>query len=172
MPVALWVAWLLARREFAGKAWVSALVHLPLVLPPVVTGYLLLLTFGRNGALGGFLESIGIVLAFRGDIAAIYTNDPELIARAATLFAISALVFIPDSLQVVMGQAIRALGDAWVAIAAYIASFVILMIPLGWYMITERGWDERGLALAITIACALATALLCWRFRILTKVRR
>ena len=112
-----------------------------------------------------------VVLGFRNDIAAIYTNDPDLIARSAALFAFSAFVFVPDSLQVVMGQAIRALGDAWIAIAAYIASFVVLMIPLGWYMITELGWDERGLALAIAVSCALATVLLCWRFRVLTKVR-
>ena len=112
-----------------------------------------------------------LVLLFRMDIAAIYTNDPDLIARSAALFAITALVFVPDSLQVVMGQAIRALGDAWVAIAAYIASFVVLMIPLGWYMITEQGWNERGLAFAVAVACVLATILLCWRFRALTKVR-
>ena len=112
-----------------------------------------------------------LVLTFRTDLAAIYTDDPDLAARAAALFAISVLVFVPDSLQVVMGQAIRALGDAWVAIAAYIASFVVLMIPLGWYMITVQGWDERGLAFAVAIACTLATILLCWRFRFLTRLR-
>ena len=67
LPVALAVAWLLARREFWGKSLLSALVHLPLVLPPVVTGYLLLLTFGRNGAVGGFLEQFGVVFAFEAD---------------------------------------------------------------------------------------------------------
>ncbi len=65
LPLAVAVAWLLARRDFWGKPLVSALVHLPLVLPPVVTGYLLLLSFGRNGAVGGFLAEIGVVLAFR-----------------------------------------------------------------------------------------------------------
>ena len=53
LPLAIAVAWLLARRQFPGHALLSALVHLPLVLPPVVTGYLLLLTFGRNGWVGG-----------------------------------------------------------------------------------------------------------------------
>lgn len=112
-----------------------------------------------------------LVLIFRFDIAAIYTNDPDLMARAAALFLFSAFVFVPDSLQVVMGQAIRALGDAWVAIGAYMLSFLVLMIPLGWYMIHERNWDERGLVLGIAISCVLATVLLCWRFRVLTKVR-
>ncbi len=66
LPLALWVAWLLARKEFVGKSMLSAVVHLPLVMPPVVTGYLLLVLFGRNGPLGRFLEeTFGLVLAFR-----------------------------------------------------------------------------------------------------------
>ena len=66
LPVAIWIAWLLARRDFWGKQALNALVHLPLVLPPVVTGYLLLIAFGRNGPAGRFLEeTFGLVLAFR-----------------------------------------------------------------------------------------------------------
>ena len=65
LPFALATAWLLARHEFPGKALLSGLVHLPLVLPPVVTGYLLLLTFGVNGMIGRALADIGIVFAFR-----------------------------------------------------------------------------------------------------------
>ncbi|MGK7652124.1 molybdate ABC transporter permease subunit [Roseovarius sp. B08] len=65
LPPAIAVAWVLARKRFPGKALLSALVHLPLVLPPVVTGYLLLLTFGMNGVLGRLLADWGIVLAFR-----------------------------------------------------------------------------------------------------------
>ncbi len=65
-PIAVAVAWLLARREFWGKALLDAAIHLPLVLPPVVTGYLLLLTFGRRGAVGAWLaEHLGLVFAFR-----------------------------------------------------------------------------------------------------------
>jgi len=65
-PLGIAVAWLLARREFQGKAALDALVHLPLVLPPVVTGYLLLLTFGRRGLVGAWLaDTLGIVFAFR-----------------------------------------------------------------------------------------------------------
>ena len=65
LPFGIAVAWLLARKEFWGKALLDGLVHLPLVLPPVVTGYLLLITFGRKGMVGGFLESLGIVFSFR-----------------------------------------------------------------------------------------------------------
>src|ERR1700739_4437088 len=65
-PAGIAVAWLLARRDFWGKSVVDALVHLPLVLPPVVTGYLLLLTFGRRGLVGAWLANhLGIVFAFR-----------------------------------------------------------------------------------------------------------
>jgi molybdate transport system permease protein len=60
------VAWLLARKNFYGKALLDGFVHLPLVLPPVVTGYLLLIAFGRRGPIGAFLaEYFGIVLSFR-----------------------------------------------------------------------------------------------------------
>ena len=65
-PLGIALAFLLARREFWGKSLVDALVHLPLVLPPVVTGYLLLLALGRRGLIGAFLaDHLGIVFAFR-----------------------------------------------------------------------------------------------------------
>ena len=65
-PIGIAIAWLLARRNFWGKSLLDALVHLPLVLPPVVTGYLLLLALGRRGFLGEFLaDHLGIVFAFR-----------------------------------------------------------------------------------------------------------
>lgn len=60
------IAWLLARRDFPGKLLVDALVHLPLVIPPVVTGWLLLIAFGRTGPVGAWLEHwFGITLMFR-----------------------------------------------------------------------------------------------------------
>ena len=65
-PLGIALAYLLARRDFWGKSLLDALVHLPLVLPPVVTGYLLLLAFGRRGPIGEFLaDNFGIVFAFR-----------------------------------------------------------------------------------------------------------
>jgi molybdate transport system permease protein len=66
LPFGIAVAWLLARKEFWGKAVVDGIVHLPLVLPPVVTGYLLLISFGRRGPIGAFLDhTFGIVFSFR-----------------------------------------------------------------------------------------------------------
>lgn len=66
LPVATWIAYLLARKRFAGRQLLNGLVHLPLVLPPVVTGYLLLVLFGQQGPVGSFLyQTFGITLAFR-----------------------------------------------------------------------------------------------------------
>lgn len=66
LPIAIWVAHVLARKDFVGKQLVNSLVHLPLVLPPVVTGYLLLVIFGTQGAVGGWLlDHVGITFAFR-----------------------------------------------------------------------------------------------------------
>ena len=66
LPFGIAIAWLLARRHFWGKALLDGLVHLPLVLPPVVTGYLLLIWFGRRGPIGAFLaDTFGIVFSFR-----------------------------------------------------------------------------------------------------------
>lgn len=65
-PLAYGLAYLLARRRFPGRMVLDAAVHLPLVLPPVVTGYILLLLFGRTGPIGGFLEAnFGVSLVFQ-----------------------------------------------------------------------------------------------------------
>jgi molybdate transport system permease protein len=66
LPFGIAVAWLLARKDFWGKSLLDGIVHLPLVLPPVVTGYLLLISFGRRGPIGAFLaDNFGIVFSFR-----------------------------------------------------------------------------------------------------------
>ncbi|WP_299293501.1 molybdate ABC transporter permease subunit [uncultured Tateyamaria sp.] len=121
LPLAIWVAWLLARRDFWGKAVLNALVHLPLVLPPVVTGYLLLIAFGRTGPIGRFLEqTFGLVLAFRWTGAvlaaivmgfplmvrairlAIEAVDPKIEEAAATLGAPGWAVFSTITLPLIM----------------------------------------------------------------------
>lgn len=72
LPPAVAIGWLLARCRFPGKSLVNALVHLPLVLPPVITGYLLLLLLGPQGPLGAWLHQyLGIVVAFRWTGAAV-----------------------------------------------------------------------------------------------------
>jgi molybdate transport system permease protein len=66
LPFGVAIAWLLARKDFWGKSLLDTLVHLPLIMPPVVTGYLLLISFGRRAPIGAFLaDEFGIVFSFR-----------------------------------------------------------------------------------------------------------
>lgn len=120
LPPGLLVAYALARWRFPGRGLLNGLVHLPLVLPPVVTGYLLLLTFGRQGAIGGFLEQFGIVFAFRWTGAALAAGimafpllvrairlaieavDPKLEQAASTLGAPRPWVFATITLPLIL----------------------------------------------------------------------
>jgi len=121
LPPGILVAYALARGRFRGKQVLNGLVHLPLILPPVVTGYLLLLTFGRRGLVGGWLEeTFGLVLAFRWTGAvlaaaimafplmvrairqAIEAVDPKLEQAAATLGASRLWVFATITLPLIL----------------------------------------------------------------------
>lgn len=119
-PVGLLTAYALARWSFPGKQILNGLVHLPLILPPVVTGYLLLITFGTQGPLGRLLEPLGIVFAFRWTGAAlaaaimafplmvramrlsIEAVDPKLEQAAATLGAPRLMVFATVTLPLIL----------------------------------------------------------------------
>lgn len=121
LPLGVWVAHLLARKSFWGKTLLNGLVHLPLVLPPVATGYILLSLFGRRGPVGAFLEEMfGLVLAFRWTGAvlagaimafplmvrairlAIEAVDPKLEEAASTLGANRGWVFLTVTLPLIL----------------------------------------------------------------------
>ena len=88
LPLGIFVAWVLARCDFYGKTIVDGLVHLPLVLPPVVIGYLLLVVMGKNGVVGHWLYTVfGITLAFnwKGAALAAATMAFPLLVRALRL---------------------------------------------------------------------------------------
>ena len=88
LPLGILAAWILARLRFPGKNLLDGLIHLPLVLPPVVTGYLLLVLLGRNGAIGAVLyKYLGIVLAFnwKGAVLAAAVMSFPLLVRAVRL---------------------------------------------------------------------------------------
>ena len=121
LPLGLLAAYALARWQFWGKPLLNGLVHLPLILPPVVTGYLLLITFGRRGWAGQVLDQwFGIVLAFRWTGAALAAGvmafplmvrairlaieavDPKLEQAAGTLGASRPWVFLTVTLPLIL----------------------------------------------------------------------
>jgi molybdate transport system permease protein len=88
LPVGILTAWMLARLSFPGKTFIDSLIHLPLVLPPVVIGYILLILLGRKGMIGGWLyKSLGITLAFnwKGAVLAAAVMAFPLFVRAVRL---------------------------------------------------------------------------------------
>jgi len=138
LPFGVAIGWLLARKKFWGKTVLDGLVHLPLVLPPVVTGYLLLISFGRKGPIGAFLyDHFGVVFAFRWTGAALACGimgfplmvrpirlaleaiDRKLEDAASTLGANHLLVFLTVTLPLALPGVIagvllcfaRALGE-------------------------------------------------------------
>ena len=189
LPPALLVAHLLARREFPGKSLFDAIVHLPLVLPPVVVGYALLLLLGRRGPLGEWLESwFGIVVAFRWTGAAIACAvmgfplmvrairlsleaiDPKLEAAAQTLGAgwmgLFLTVTLPLALPgIVTGTLLsfaRSLGEFGATIT-FVSNIPgeTQTLPLAIYALTQvPGGDEAALRLcAVSVAISIAALL-------------
>lgn len=118
LPFALGLAWLLSRRRFPGRLLVEALMFLPLTLPPVVTGYALLVLFGRHGWIGEWLAEIGIVFAFRWTgavLAAAVMGFPLLVLSTRVAF---------DNLDRRLEEAAETLGaSAW-------RRFVTIVLPL------------------------------------------
>ena len=190
LPLGVLVAYALARWEFRGRQLLNGLVHLPLILPPVVTGYLLLITFGRKGYVGQFLDQwFGIVLAFRWTGAALAAAvmafplmvrairlaveavDPKLEAAASTLGAsrlwVFATVTLPLVLPGVIAGAILAFAKAMGEFGATI-TFVSNIpgqtqtLPSAIYAWMQvPGGDDRAFRLVlVAIAIAMAALLL------------
>jgi molybdate transport system permease protein len=186
LPVALALAMLLARGKFPGKTLLDGVVNLPLVLPPVVIGYFLLLAFGRRGLIGGFLdEHFGIVFAFRWTGAAlacalmglplavramrqaVEAVDERLESAAATLGANRAWVFASVTLPLVLPGIVngallsfaRSLGEFGATIT-FVSNIPgeTRTIPLAIYGYTQTaGGDAMALRLcAISIVLSLA----------------
>ncbi len=119
LPFALWLSWLLTRGRFYGRTLLDAFVHLPLVLPPVVVGYLLLLLFGARGPIGGWLEqTLGIHL--------IFTRNGAALATAVMSFPlmVRAMRLSLDAIDRGLEDAARTLG------AGPIDRFVSITLPL------------------------------------------
>ena len=183
LPLALAVALVLARRQFAGKTLLDAAIHLPLVLPPVVIGYFLLLAFGRKGPLGIFFEQVfGLTFAFRWTGAALAAAimgfplmvrairlaleaiDPRLESAARTLGANRARVLLSVTLPlalpgiiagVLLGFA-RSLGEFGATIT-FVSNIPgeTQTLPLAIYNLTQSAGGDA----AILKLCAISVAL-------------
>jgi molybdate transport system permease protein len=119
LPVGVFIAWLLARRKFPGHALLNGVVHLPLILPPVVIGYLLLVLLGRQGVIGGWLFDVfGITIAFTWKGAAVASGIMAfpLLVRAVRLSL--------ESMDRKLEQAARTLG------AGPIRVFLTVTLPM------------------------------------------
>jgi molybdate transport system permease protein len=185
MPVALAIALLLARGRFFGRPVLDALTQLPLVLPPVATGFALLLVFGREGAIGRPLSRLGIVLAFHWTGAALAAGvmalplmirpirqaieaiDPQLEEAARSLGAgplacfarITAPLAAPGFIAAAILGFARALGEfgATVTFAAAIPGET-LTLPTDIYQATQTPGDERHALLLCAVAALIALA--------------
>jgi len=186
LPLAIVVAYILARYEFPGKSLFNGVVNMPLVLPPVVTGYLLLLLLGTHGPLGAWLkDTFGIVVAFRWTGAAIAAAamsfplavgairlsiaavDQRIEAAASTLGAHRVWIFLTITLPLITPGIItgailafaRALGEFGATIT-FVANIPgqTQTLPLAIYSLTQvPGKDAAALRLLI-ISAVLALA--------------
>ena len=188
LPAAVLVGWVLARRQFPGKLLLDGVFHLPLVLPPVVTGYLLLLLFGRRGLFGPLLAAVGLELAFdwKGAVVAsavvafplvlravrlgIEAVDPKLETVARTLgasrlrafFTVTLRLAAPGLLVGALLAFARSLGEfgATITFVSNIADQT-RTLPLAVYTyLNQPGGDQAaGRLVAFSIALSLAALL-------------
>ena len=184
-PLGIALAWLLARRRFPGKWLLEALVNLPLVLPPVVIGYLLLITCGKNGVIGAFLyKHFGLTLAFtwKGAVLAaavmafpltvrairlsVEAVDPKLEQAAATLGASRIMVFLTVTLPLILPGVLvgavlafaKAMGEfgATITFVSNIPGQTQTLPSAIYAFLSVPGGDEAALRLVlISIAIAL-----------------
>lgn len=178
LPIAVFAAFVLARFNFPGKSVLDAVIHMPLVLPPVVVGYFLLLLLGRRGPLGAWLEqTFGVVVAFRWTGAAIAAAvmgfplmvrairlsfeaiDATLEAAASTLGASQAWVFVTVTLPlafpgIITGTLLffaRSLGEFGATIT-FVSNIPgeTRTLPLAIYTYTQvPGGDAQALRLSL-----------------------
>ncbi len=188
LPPGLLVAWLLARRAFPGKFLLNGLVHLPLVVPPVVVGYSLLLLLGRRGPLGGLLEAwFGISVAFTWKGAAVAAGvmgfplmvrairlsldavDRGIEAAARTLGAGPAWVFLTITLPLILPGILtgvilafaRSLGEFGATIT-FVSNIPgeTRTLPLALYTATQLPGGEAIAVRLAVLSVALAMAAL------------
>ena len=198
LPIALCVSWLIVKRRIRGRLVVDALVSLPLAVPPVVVGYALLLLLGKNGALGGLLDRLGIEVVFTwfaAALAAAVVSFPlmarsimiamgevderlEMAARSLGAGALRAAltITIPLAYRGILAGTllgfVRAVSEfgATIIVAGNIPGKT-QTLPLAIYSRVIAGDDALAIRLiAVSVGLAVATLLL--HNRLLSKYRR
>jgi molybdate transport system permease protein len=188
LPLGIFTAWLLARRDFIGKTLVNGLIHLPLIVPPVVVGYLLLIMLGRRGVLGSWLHDwFGIAIAFTWKGAAVAAAvmafplmvrairlsmdevDRRLEQAARTLgagpFRVFFTVTLPLTLPGILTGTIlafaRSLGEFGATIT-FVSNIPgeTRTLPLALYTLTQSPGGEAGALRLVVVAVVLALAAL------------
>jgi MATE family multidrug resistance protein len=114
------------------------------------------------------LATIGVAVA-PTPIAAVYSTNDAVIALSASGLLLACLWFLPDCLQVVIAQALRARGDVWVPSATHFISYVAVMTPLAWWLAIPMRLGVNGLVWAVVLASFLSAGLLLGRFALLTR---
>ncbi|HZP12509.1 MAG TPA: molybdate ABC transporter permease subunit [Nevskiaceae bacterium] len=200
LPIGVATSWLLARRDFHGKVLVEAIVQLPMVLPPVVPGYLLLLLFGTQGLIGAWLEStFGVVIAFTWKGAALASAvmafplmvqpvslafrmiDPRLEQAATTLGATPWRAFwtvtLPLALPGIIAGAVlcfsRSLGE-FGATMAFVGNIPgeTRTLPLAIYTFTHVPGGESAALRLVALSICLALAALIGSHMLSRRVNR
>ena len=110
-----------------------------------------------------------VVLPLTGPIVGLYTSDAQTLAMTGAGLALACLMFLPDALQVVAAQALRARGDVWVPTGAHLASYMILMAPLAWFLAIPMGMGLIGMVWAIIVASLVSCGLLLARTWMLNR---
>jgi len=184
LPGGVFLGWLMARRSFPGKTLLDGLIHLPLVLPPVVTGYLLLVCLGTRGLVGAWLKSsLGLVLAFNwkgAAVAAAVVSFPLLVrsirlaveavdqgleAASRTLgagpvrgfFTVTLPLTLPGVLTGVLLAFARSLGEFGATIT-FVSNIPgqTRTLPIALYSLTQQPGGEAGALRLCVIAVAVS----------------
>jgi len=184
LPPGIFLAWLLARKKFPGKFLLDGLVHLPLVLPPVVMGYILLVLLGRKGALGAWLYDVfGITFAFNWKGAALASAvmafpllvravrlsiegvDQGLEAAARTLGASSVRVFLTITLPLILPGILTGTILAFARSLSEFGATITFVsnipgqtrtLPLALYTLTQVPGGEAGAFRLCVVSVVLA----------------
>jgi MATE family multidrug resistance protein len=129
----------------------------------------------RAGAIGfAVTAAFGIAVSLlvwplAGPIAAAYTTDPRVLVMGKAAVLLSCLFFLPDALQVVVAQSLRARGDVWVPSGTHFVSYILVMAPLAWLLAIPYGLGVNGIVWSVIASSLLSAGLLLGRFWMLRR---